>query len=128
MTEINNRDDKELREKINTANIILKQATHALLDDKIGGLEFLLYEEEAENQILALLQQKCKECEYDPQAAEFGWFLGHGWIHPAELQPKIEEARRQERERIYIWSFECCPHTNGLVKAECERCWQALKE
>ena len=30
----------------------------------------------------AEFKKKCKECEYDPQAAEFGWFLEHGWTPP----------------------------------------------
>jgi len=32
-----------------------------------------------------------EECEYDPQAAEFGWFLEHGWTPP-------EEARDADRD------------------------------
>lgn len=36
-------------------------------------------------------EQKCKECEYDPQAAEFGWFLKQGWLPPAEVKELFKE-------------------------------------
>ena len=48
----------------------------------------------------AEFEKKCSECEYDPQAAEFGWFLEHGWTPPAELEAKIVQAQEDERKRI----------------------------
>jgi len=45
-------------------------------------------------------EKECKKCEYDPQAAEIGWFLRQGWIPPEELQQKLDEAKKVERERI----------------------------
>ena len=38
--------------------------------------------------IYRICEEKCKVCEYDPQAAEFGWFLEHGWIPPEEAKKK----------------------------------------
>lgn len=29
---------------------------------------------------------ECDKCEYDPQAAMFGWFLKQGWLPPNDLQ------------------------------------------
>ena len=48
----------------------------------------------------------------------------------ALLQPRIEEAIRQERERIFAWGNEDCPHNHTVklkVKRGCIACWQALK-
>lgn len=82
-------DDKELEKEIED---ILRRLGNfeAGYDGDLDEID----RDEALAKILALLQQKCKECEYDPQAAEFGFFLEHGWTPPAELQPKIEEARK----------------------------------
>ncbi len=46
-------------------------------------------------------------------------------------QQQIEEAKREERERIFNKAEEMCPHygnkNNKLVKRYCDDCWQALK-
>jgi len=84
------------------------------------------YRHKATEQILALLakeymsKQECKECQ-------------------AQTKFKIEEAKRQERERIIEWARGDCPHRimagGGLdgkgnislrTRAECPECWQAL--
>lgn len=41
------------------------------------------------------------------------------------------EIRKDERERIFRWGDEDCPHNNTVrlkVKRGCIACWQALKE
>lgn len=40
----------------------------------------------------------CKDCEYDPQAAEFGWFIKHGWLPPEEVRVLKEQHDREIRE------------------------------
>ncbi len=48
---------------------------------------------------------------------------------------RIEEARKQERERIVTWGIEVCPHWSGkqtrevgVIKRDCSLCWQALRK
>ena len=43
-----------------------------------------------------------------------------------ELIGKLEQARKEERERIYYAGFETCPHKKSLKT--CNKCWQALEE
>ena len=52
-----------------------------------------------------------------------------------EMDWRIEEAKKQERERIIAWGLEICPHWSegktkevGVLKRDCSLCWQALKE
>jgi len=55
----------------------------------------------------------------------------------ALIEPLIEEAKREERERIVDWGFDICIlHGNAderiqtgrvLHKGQCYECWQALK-
>ena len=43
------------------------------------------------------------------------------------LQPAIEEARKEERERIIKWGNEECSHPwQPKFRRECPECWQAL--
>ena len=46
------------------------------------------------------------------------------------LIPDIEEAKKQERERIKEWGDEVCvEHSKDRwYRRECPKCWQALKE
>ena len=53
----------------------------------------------------------------------------------ALIEPLIEEAKKQERERIIAWGLELCPHWSDertrdvrIMKRDCSLCWQALKE
>jgi len=81
-------------------------------------------------EILTLFQswheQKCKECEYDPQAEMFGWLIDHGWTPPGELQQRIE----QERERIESWLYEWLGLESPILLNHLHNnpYWQALKE
>lgn len=71
-------------------------------------------------------EEKCKECEYDPQAAEFSWFLNHGWLPPAEVEKKDAEI-----ERIIGWmEGKCLQHwaNSTPFRWRCVECWQALKD
>ncbi len=51
-----------------------------------------------------------------------------------ELKSQVEEAVKDERERIILWGHEYCPHAGPpnddptQEKMYCNACWQALKE
>ncbi len=53
-------------------------------------------------------------------------------IAKAQLDKAEPLIRKDERERIFNWMSEPCPHTGGLeeqqlYKSDCPQCWQALK-
>lgn len=60
---------------------------------------------------------KCKVCEYDPQAAEFGWFLAQGWLPPEEAKKKDAETLNL-REWIKVYK--------GLLDYLEARCQESL--
>ena len=91
-----------------------------LSDDEIWGIQFKIMEEfkkrgrlpstveldrpVAQAQLDAdckFFEVKCKKCEYDPQAAEFGWFIDHDWTPPLELETKIQEERQKVAREIF---------------------------
>jgi len=64
----------------------------------------------------AKFEKKCKECEYDPQAAEFGWFLEHGWIPPEEAKKKEAEWWDLLDSAILAKDAECQERVEGILK------------
>lgn len=52
--------------------------------------------------------------------------------HLTALSIAVEEAKREERERIIAWGNETCPHDlfgegTQCFKHACDECWQALR-
>ena len=68
---------------------------------------------------------------------EDDYWIGKNCIgFPAESKERIKGAiiqaiepliRQDERERIFTWLYEICPHNEAYEKRECDACWQALK-
>ena len=61
-------------------------------------------------------EKKCKDCEYDPQAAEFGWFLRQGWLPPEEVKKKDAEWRQILRDTIIMKDAECQARAMGTIR------------
>ena len=109
-----------------------------ILGDSVKAWHERLKEKDAE------FEKKCKECEYDPQAAEFGWFIDHGWLPPgevelfkAECQARAEELEGalqvlvdkywRNQEEDYDEGFISCITPNNIPDYW-KRARQALKE
>lgn len=73
--------------------------------------------------------RELKEDEYKDYMID--WAKTNGYSSPAEVEAKIEEAKKQERERIRLWGSERCleHHTsmNNILHRDCNECWQSLK-
>ena len=70
-----------------TASIQEEHIAHLVSD--VIALEEKVKEKDAE------FERKCQECEYDPEAARFGWFIDKGWLPPE--QAKVERAKMEAK-------------------------------